>query len=407
MERTEGDLDFKWLLPLQEESVDDSILDCESLLKEIESETLCAFQDAHNAGYYINEYTTKVNSLGDKLLQGLRRLSEKIVQQEESAGEEPGKSKDRERAKAVLKKFVYLMNTLQIKSGSELVFPMLFDHMTFATHSTWEMNMKVPYAKALSSWEKTFKGEITELHKNEGNLAVQLNYILPAKETGPASQLPKGWLIQSVDRLASPNMASVAQTVENESGEKMNYIFISPKGLRFTSLKEALKYANKQASLFGDTGGLSNPPLAASSTTVKFTGSHETYMQRNVDGLFADLPLYIYNMWVYTANKFHEQDTRRDHFVEVPFDSALHIGTVKIQRLSLVPRVPQIEGLFMPSPDVDPHKNALIKLLLFNPLHAPTLEMDDKGNPLDPFEALYEDNYGKKTVRCLHSHLEI
>ena len=78
MQRTEGDLEFKWLVPLEHDSVDTSIVDCEALLKEIESEMSCAFQDADNAGFYINEYTTKVNSMGDKLLQGLRRASEKI-----------------------------------------------------------------------------------------------------------------------------------------------------------------------------------------------------------------------------------------------------------------------------------------------------------------------------------------
>ena len=139
MERKEGDLEPKWLLHLTEDPVDTSmadtdtnehLVDCEELLKEIELETTSAFQDAHNAGFYINEYTTKVNALGDKLLQGLQRASPKVLQQEASAGEVPGKNKDRERIKAVLKKLTYLMNSLQVKSGSELVFPMLYDHMS-------------------------------------------------------------------------------------------------------------------------------------------------------------------------------------------------------------------------------------------------------------------------------------
>ena len=139
MERKEGDLEPKWLLHLTEDPVDTSmadtdtnehLVDCEELLKEIELETTSAFQDAHNAGFYINEYTTKVNALGDKLLQGLQRASQKVLQQEASAGEVPGKNKDRERVKAVLKKLTYLMNSLQVKSGSELVFPMLYDHMS-------------------------------------------------------------------------------------------------------------------------------------------------------------------------------------------------------------------------------------------------------------------------------------
>ena len=53
-----------------------------------------------------------------------------------------------------------------------------------------------------------------------------------------------------------------------------------------------------------------------------------------------------------------------------------------------MPKVPEIQGLFVPSPDVDPHKNALIKLLLFKPLHAEA-EMDEQGNPTDPYEQLY------------------
>ena len=43
----------------------------------------------------------------------------------------------------------------------------------------------------------------------------------------------------------------------------------------------------------------------------------------------------------------------------------------------------------MPSPDVDPHQNALIKLLLFKPLRA-SEDVDEQGVPLDPFEALYK-----------------
>ena len=166
MERKEGDMNPKWLLPVPHSSVETDEVDtcaadyieiCKALLKEIESECLSAFQDAHNTGFYINEYTTKVNALGDKLLEGLRKASEKIVTEEKhrtpDVAEDAERRADRERIKALLKKFVYLMNTLQVKSGSELVFPMLFDHMSYSTHRTWEMNMKVPYAKALSSRE--------------------------------------------------------------------------------------------------------------------------------------------------------------------------------------------------------------------------------------------------------------
>ena len=116
MERKEGDMNPKRLLPVADGSVEtdevdtrpaDDIETCKALLKELESECLSAFQDAHNTGFYINEYTTKVNALGDKILEGLRRASEKIVREEAArtpdVAEDAKRRADRERIKAVLK----------------------------------------------------------------------------------------------------------------------------------------------------------------------------------------------------------------------------------------------------------------------------------------------------------------
>ena len=52
------------------------------LRQDVEQETQGAFQDAHNQGYDINEYTTKVHALGDKLMQGLKRIAQKIHAEE-------------------------------------------------------------------------------------------------------------------------------------------------------------------------------------------------------------------------------------------------------------------------------------------------------------------------------------
>ena len=48
-----------------------------------------------------------------------------------------------------------------------------------------------------------------------------------------------------------------------------------------------------------------------------------------------------------------------------------------------------MEGLFAPSPHVDPRKEALIKLLLFKPLHA-AAKVDALGEAIDPYEDLYK-----------------
>ena len=78
---------------------------------------------------------------------------------------------------------------------------------------------------------------------------------------------------------------------------------------------------------------------------------------------------------------------------------------VKTQRLSLIPKIPQLEGMHIPSPDVDPHKMSLIKLLLFKPLGRNN-DMDEKGNPQDPYRAIFLDveKVTKKMKRGEHEN---
>ena len=73
---------------------------------------------------------------------------------------------------------------------------------------------------------------------------------------------------------------------------------------------------------------------------------------------------YVYNMWVYTTRKMTENDPRAWHHIDIPFDDSYKIAAVKVQRLSVQPRIPQIQGLNIPAPGVDPNKSALLKLLL-------------------------------------------
>ena len=259
----------------------------ENLLQEVEQETQGAFQDAHNQGYYINEYTTKVNALGDKLMQGLKRIAQKIHAAEADANVEKltTRQRNKERVKTVLKKLVHLMNSLQVKSGSELVFPMLFDHMSFATHRCWETNLKVAYAKTLSAWQEHFKGSLKALHE-KASVSQSIGFLLPAQQTGRASELPAGWLMQRRQHSAcqSANAAATMAVVEHETGENQNFIYISPGGQRFTSLQQALQYAQNdklRSRLNADMKALQMDSFDHNSNIhVQFTSNHEDYMHR-------------------------------------------------------------------------------------------------------------------------------
>ena len=66
-------------------------------------------------------------------MQGLHRIAQKIHDAEAEADGNVEKvttqKRNKDRVRMVLKKLVHLMNSLQVKSGSELVFPMPFYHM--------------------------------------------------------------------------------------------------------------------------------------------------------------------------------------------------------------------------------------------------------------------------------------
>ena len=115
-----------------------------------------------------------------------------------------------------------------------------------------------------------------------------------------------------------------------------------------------------------------------------------------------ELPVYIYNMWVYGHRKQSSRDPLGDYVISFDYDADYKPSyLVRTQRLSLIPKIPQLEGMHIPSPDVDPHKMSLIKLLLFKPLGLSN-DMDEKGNPLDPYRALFLDaeNPRKKMKRA-------
>ena len=80
-------------------------------------------------------------------------------------------------------------------------------------------------------------------------------------------------------------------------------------------------------------------------------------------------------------------------------------SAIRLQRPSLIPKIPQLEGIYIPSPDVNPHLMSLIKLILFKPFHD-TDAVDDKGNALDPYKELYElpQTAAERQKRQLHEN---
>ena len=114
------------------DTIDNAWVRITDLEKSIRTELHRSFQDAHNAGYYINEYTTKLNVMGAELLQGLRKVTDKHRQEIDDATKTGGKPLSKaQQTTSFLRKLVHMMARLQIKSGAEMAFAMLYGHMSF------------------------------------------------------------------------------------------------------------------------------------------------------------------------------------------------------------------------------------------------------------------------------------
>ena len=117
-----------------------------AIVKASSTAALDAFVDGHNTGYYVNSYTTKLNPTMDdvlrKLLDGVRRLNDEWQKKEavEKPDENPrgaaavARRDTYRRTMQVLARFETCFRRASWKGGSEMVFPILFGHLSFMTH---------------------------------------------------------------------------------------------------------------------------------------------------------------------------------------------------------------------------------------------------------------------------------
>ena len=107
-------------------------------------------------------------------------------------------------------------------------------------------------------------------------------------------------------------MGTTMAVVAQETGEDQQFIYISPSGQRFTSLQQALQYAQNDKlrnRLNSEMQALQMESFDHNSNIhVQFTSNHEDYMHRGNHPVMQALPAYVYNMWVYGARKQSSQD---------------------------------------------------------------------------------------------------
>ena len=200
--------------------------------------------------------------------------------------------------------------------------------------------MRLPLAKVLSAWQEEFKGHLQTLH-TRASVAMRVGFLLPASVQGKATELPDGWLLlpRSVKDHESENQTAMRDHVEREQEDDLRYIYISPNGQRFTSLNQALKHDRDSKARSRLDKEIANSDLEKldnnAGVNVQFTSNFEDYMHRDDGGLFKDLPLYIYNMWVYACSKPSAKDPLAEFRPQMDFHASYGgPSRIRAQRLS-------------------------------------------------------------------------
>lgn len=186
-----------------------------------------AFCDGINTGFYVNNYTTKpgpgLASVMEELQKGIERLEnenkdrEAARKAEEAAAREAGEHLPARRRKVfaetlrTLTRLTSSYRRCHWKSAAEIIFPLLFQHLTFASHRTWKLYVKKAVFFAVEAWRRQYGDSVLQQVMDKGDANEPLIFSRP----GVDDLVLKGW--------------KKIQRIDPESGV-VDELFIGPKG---------------------------------------------------------------------------------------------------------------------------------------------------------------------------------
>ena len=401
---------------------------------------VAAFVDAHNTSYYVNSYTTKVNPTMDdvlcKLLDSVRRLKDEWNEREaqlaapdvggHDAGAPDGsisaatsrRREDFRRTMQVLTRFESSFRRASWKGGCEMVFPILFGHLSFMTHRCWTVYMKRAIFLAAESWRRRYGQLKTQRDTDPSNTVL---YKLPTGETCAL----QGWRSEVRDGAAiyigpdGEEFSAAKFAYEAHNLDRAGASGKSTKLRVFTHVLNNLKEGHCEdsdpepvqppaAQGHDDDGGPepAQPPavqgapseptgssVLAAAADVQKVHSYKAialsqlddWLHRSSHPIVNDMSLYVYSLWVYRvelpsfiASK-QESDTNTGRHLDIPFDENYSAGKTWVQRLAEEPRLPNVQGFQFVSETPDSAEmHYLLKSALLRPAYLP-----------DPDEEIY------------------
>ena len=378
-----------------------------------------AFSDGINTGFYINSYTTKQCPTMEGVLEEMRRGLERLQEQAAVVKEKQASAKTKQAAAAerasqegdsadphltpeeqqalstrttrfgetlrTLKRLSASYRRCYCKSGAEMLFPIFFGHMTFASHRCWTVYIKKAVFLAAQAWRQRYGDAIRHGSKQDAG-----GEMLRFNRQGFEPYELKGW-----------------KRVRQEG----NDIYIAPDGSTHLSLYDAYVYEQAQRRLHDqDAAGAVGQQTAVgflqkflndwadesldmevAGTRLKITTSTlEDYLYRGNHPLLAPMSLFVYAMWVFRIERPPPSTggAPRPRFIDLAFAPQYQLHHTHLQRVATEFRVPLFEGFTMPTPDADVETACMYKQILLRPISATEGAVPPEEAVLAAFQAL-------------------
>ena len=284
----------------------------------MERESTAAMCDGINTGFYINAYTTKqlpdLQGTLEELRKGIQRLelrreeTQEAIKKTQSVDAEGSAASEAPR-RGGPNKFGQVLQTLNTMSSafkrchhrsmSEILMPIMFHTMTYFSHRCWKVFIKRAVFLAAQTWRNKFGQAVRHKHIKDGG-GVGLRYLTKDKQSYPLV----GWERVRLDGgaelyrhpdgtefgdLQSAYDYDVAVKSQNSSGS-----YKDERKVALTALQRFLNEAEAETTEDKDSEG---------ARRTRTTTPVDDWLHRGNHPVLKDMPLYIYAMWVYSAEK--------------------------------------------------------------------------------------------------------
>ena len=277
------------------------------------------FIDTHNTGFYVNMYTTKMGVGMAEFMKHLRAGIERVVTELNSEdqklaaeakiiGSGPKSVSMAKRVARILLRINTSYTRCKHIGGAELVFPIVFGHLCYGTHKTWNVWTKTAVWRALESWRRS----CGSLHVATSAQMEEPQQMVHAVR-GKLDYLPTDWVLDG-ETVKAPD-GSIYDSVHHAQ----EAFFASQAMLKHVAdgdLKALLAFLNAS-----DV----NQEVLEVDGAIVTSNQLDDYNYRGEHPLLAPMSLYVYSMWVHKVER--SMETSEPSHVRLPFNPSYKLAS--------------------------------------------------------------------------------